>query len=234
MAPPYDNTINTNTTRVKFWARSSGAGYPLSVGVITNPTDPASYVEVQSIALTTTVTEYVVTFAGYTGAGRTIAFKHGLGGTSRSLYVDDIMLEVIPQNDLAVTSLTGNFTPTAGAAATYTANVFNWGSNAQSTYEVKLYNAANTELATAAGVTVAPGAAVQVPISFTPAAAGQLTIYAKVILAGDQNSLNDQSPNMTLEVQPEGTYMLVIGAGTQQARTGYDQCGDLQKELHFQ
>lgn len=222
LAPPYDNTINTNTTRVKFWARSSSAGYPLSVGVLTNPTDPATYTEVQNLALTTTVTEYVVTLAGYAGTGRTVAFKHGLGGTGRSLYIDDVMLEVIPQNDLAITSLTGNFTPTAGAAATYTANVFNWGSNAQSTYEVKLYNAANTELATAAGVTVAPGAAVQVPISFTPAAAGQLTIYAKVILAGDQNNLNDQSPNMTLEVQPEGTYMLVIGDGSQQARTPID------------
>ena len=225
MAPPYAPTINTNTTRVKFWARASGAGYPLSVGVISNNQDPATYTEVQSIALTTTLTEYVVTFAGYAGTGRIAAFKHGLGGTSRSLYLDDVMLEVIPQNDLAATAISGNSTPSLGQPSTYTVSVFNWGSNPQSTYEVKLYKVstpADVEIATAAGVQVNPGLTASVPVAWTPDVEGSVTIYAKVLLTGDQNNLNDQSPNLSVLVQPAGVMAWTIGDGSQDARTPID------------
>lgn len=222
VAPPFANTINTNTTRVKFWARSSGAGYPLSVGVLVDYQDPATYTEVQSIALTTTLTEYVVTFAGYAGTGRVIAFKHGLGGSSRTLYMDDVMIETIPQNDLAATSLAGNSTPSVGMPATYTVNVFNWGTNPQSTYQVKLFGPNNTELASAAGVQVNPGMSAAVPVVWTPAVEGATTIYGKVVLTGDQNDLNDQTGNLNILVQPAGILVFTVGDGSQTARTPID------------
>ena len=225
LAPPYASAIATNTTRVKFWARSSGSNYPLSVGVIADPLDPATYTEVQSIALTTTVTEYVVSFNGYTGTGRTIAFKHGLGGTGRSLYLDDVMLEVIPDNDLAATAITGNSTPSLGQPSTYTVSVFNWGILPQSTYEVKLFKVAtptDIELATAPGVQVAPGETASVPVTWTPDTEGATTIYARVVLTGDQNNLNDRSPNLNVLVQPAGTLAYTVGDGVQTARTPID------------
>jgi hypothetical protein len=222
VAPPLGTAIQTNTTRVKFWARSSGANYPLSVGVMVNASDADTYVEVENIALTTTLTEYVVAFNGYTGVGKHIVFKHGLGGTSRSLYIDDVMIEVIPTNDLAAVALAGNSTPTVGQASAYTVAVKNWGSAAQNTYTVKLYNAAGTELATAPGLACTPGATVQVPINWTPATEGSQTIYAKVILTGDQNNLNDQSPNITVLVLPTGVFAITVGTGDQVARVPID------------
>lgn len=222
IAPPYANTIATNTTRVKFWGRAAAAGYPVSVGIIGDHTNAATYTEVQVIQLTTTWTEYVVTFAGYTGTGRMVAFKHGLGGTSRTIYIDTVMLEVIPQNDLAALSITGNVSPTAGVPTNHTVSVFNWGVNAQNTYTVKIFDAANNELGSAPGVAVAPGATVNVPVTWTPATAGALTIYGKVVLTGDQNSLNDNTPLLNLLVQSPGVWAFTVGDGSQTARIPID------------
>jgi hypothetical protein len=222
VAPPFATTINTNTTRIKFWARSSGAGYPLSVGVLVDYQDPGSYTEVQSIALTTTLTEYVVTFAGYAGNGRVIAFKHGLGGSSRTLYLDDVMIETIPDNDLAATSITGNATPSVGFPSTYTVSVFNWGTNPQSTYQVKLFGPNDVELATADGVQVNPGMTASVPVIWTPTVEGASTIYGKVVLTGDQNDLNDETGVLNILVQPPGSLVFTVGDGAQTARTPID------------
>ncbi|MDD2227864.1 MAG: choice-of-anchor J domain-containing protein [Candidatus Cloacimonetes bacterium] len=217
IAPPLGSAFATNTTRVKFWARSSSANYILGVGIISDATNAATYTETQSITLTTTMTEYVVTFAGYTGTGKHVAFKHGLGGTYRTLYVDDVMIEVTPTNDLAALSVVGNTTPSVGSPSIYNVNVFNWGTAAQSTYTVKLYNAAGTELATTPGITAGPGATVQVPLTWTPTAEGADAIYAKVILTGDQNPLNDQSNNLTVVVLASGTFAFTVGEGDQTA-----------------
>jgi len=187
-----------------------------------NASDAATYVEVESIALTTTLTEYLVAFNGYTGVGKHIVFKHGLGGTSRSLYIDDVMIEVIPTNDLAATAISGNATPTVSAPSIYNITVHNWGTASQSTYTVKLFNAAGTELATAPGVVCAPGATINVPVTWTPTVEGSVTIYGKVILTGDQNDLNDQTPNMTVLVNPTGVFAITVGDGGQFARMPWD------------
>ena len=222
IAPPLGTAIPTNTTRVKFWARSSSAGYPISIGVMVNPTDPTTYLETESISLTTTLTEYVVAFNAYTGTGKHIVFKHGLGGTGRSLYVDDVMIEIIPTNDLAATAISGNMTPTVGQEALYNISVHNWGTASQNTYSVKLFSATGNELATAAGITCAPGVTVEVPITWTPATEGAMTIYGKVVLDGDQNNLNDQTPNLNILVNPSGVFSLTIGQGDQLARMPVD------------
>jgi len=221
VAPPYANTIATNTTRVNFKAKA-GAAYQLIVGVMTDPQNPLSFTEVQTLTLSTTWTEYVVTFGAYAGTGRVIAFKHGQTATYQPIYVDDVMLEVIPQNDLAATSLTGNYTPSVGTATNYIVNIFNWGSNVQNNYQVKLYQTGDVELATSAGVAVNPGQTVQVILSWTPTAEGMFTIYAKVVLAGDQNNLNNQSPNFMIYVQPAGVMFITVGDGSSTGRIPMD------------
>jgi len=222
VAPPYANTINTNTTRTNFYARSAGANYTLSVGVLTDAQNPATYTEIQTISLTTTWTEYVVTFGAYTGTGRVIAFKHGLGGTSRSIYLDNIMLEVIPQDDLAALSVQGNVTPSVGAVTNYIVTVFNWGSNAQNDYQVKLYQQGDIELGSSPGVQINPGQTVQVSVAWTPTQEGATTIYGKVVLTGDQNPINDISPPLNVVVQPQGLVVLTIGEGNQTGRFPVD------------
>jgi len=164
----------------------------------------------------------VVTFGGYTGTGKTVAFQHGLGDAYRAIYIDNVMLEFIPQNDLAALGLQGNTTPTVGVASNYTVSVFNWGSNPQTTYQVKLFNAANQELGTVPGVAINPGQTVQIPVAWTPSAEGAVTLYGKVVLTGDENNLNDQSPNLSVTVQPPGLLVYTIGDGSQQGRIPLD------------
>ena len=222
ISPILAASIPANTARVKFWGRSSTAGYAISVGVTGSTTDPASYTEVQNIALTTTWTEYTVPLQSYTGTGRFIAFKHANGGTSRTLYVDGVTIELVSANDLAATSVSGNSTPSVGTASTYTVNVYNNGTASQNNYTVKLYNAANVELASAPGVTVAAATSVPVTLSWTPSAEGPASIYGKVILAGDVNPANDQTPAMAITVMPEGIMTVTIGDGSQTARVPVD------------
>ena len=46
--------------------------------------------------------------------------------------------------------------------------------------------------------------------------------YGKVVLAGDQNPNNDQTPPLNIAVQPEGVQAVTIGAGDQTARIPMD------------
>ncbi|MGG5211047.1 fibronectin type III domain-containing protein [Chryseobacterium sp. MIQD13] len=94
VSPPTVNLSDGNK-RVRFSAKSGGAGYPLLVGTLSNPADPASFTQIGSpISLTTTHTQYTVNIPA--GSDLQLAFKHGLGGTARAIYIDDIMVQDIP------------------------------------------------------------------------------------------------------------------------------------------
>jgi hypothetical protein len=110
VAPPTTN-LSDGTKRVRFYAKSGGSNYTLLVGTLSNPTDPASFTQIGSpIALTTTHTQYTVNIPA--GSDLQLAFKHGLGGTSRSIYIDNITVQNIPSC----------FEPTAVTSSNVTAN----------------------------------------------------------------------------------------------------------------
>ncbi|MDD4310100.1 MAG: carboxypeptidase regulatory-like domain-containing protein, partial [Candidatus Cloacimonetes bacterium] len=221
VAPPYANTIATNTSRVNFRAMG-GAGSSISVGIMTNPQDPESFTLIQNVDLNQDWTEYVVSFGGYTGTGKNIAFKHNQQTQYQAIYLDNVMLELIPQNDLAALAVIGNTTPSVGSPSNYTVSVFNWGSNVQSTYTVKLFRQGDVEIGSVNGITVNPNQTVNVVVPWTPATEGAASIYAKTVLTGDQNPLNDASPNLAVNVYPEGLVVLTIGEGNQTGRLPVD------------
>lgn len=95
LATPALTAIGANTHRMKFKARGGTTGQILSVGTMSDPTNPATYVELQSYTLTNVYASYNVTLNTSTTANH-IAFKHGLGGTYRSVYLDDVVWEPIP------------------------------------------------------------------------------------------------------------------------------------------
>ena len=125
-------------------------------------------------------------------------------------------------NDLSAVSVVGNTTPTAGISANYTITVRNRGSVAQTAYTVKLYRGAAIEIGSVAGTAIPPATNQTFTIPWTPAAAGAEVLYGKVIMAGDQNPANDQTPNLNVTVQPAGVQAVTIGAGDQQARMPMD------------
>ena len=106
--PEIDTTVlPINTLRLTFWQRAYNTGssyhFPLEVGVMSDPTNPASFVQVDSFSMegtgSTTYVQRVVDFTNYTGYGNRIAFKVA-GPTASGYnygYVDDIMLDYAPQ-----------------------------------------------------------------------------------------------------------------------------------------
>ncbi len=126
------------------------------------------------------------------------------------------------QNDIGVVSISGNFTPTVGIESTYTVRVRNNGSNDQSTYTVKLMGPNDAELAVVNGPAINSGFTADVELPWTPTTAGEITVYGKVEMAGDEIAQNNQTNPITLNVQPEGVQAITIGAGTEQARIPLD------------
>jgi len=90
-----------NTLRIKFNARrNSGANDFFYVGLMTDPADTATFVIIDTIRPTATTFEpFVVPFSNDTTGARYIAFKMfaaNSSATSRGAYIDDIVVEEIP------------------------------------------------------------------------------------------------------------------------------------------
>jgi hypothetical protein len=90
VSPPISASLAN--ARVKFYARS-GAGHTIVVGTMDTPT--GTFTPRETVTVTGTFALYIVSFAGYAGSDTYIAFKHGLGGTYRSQYIDDVVIEEI-------------------------------------------------------------------------------------------------------------------------------------------
>ncbi|NIF04136.1 T9SS type A sorting domain-containing protein [Chryseobacterium sp. Tr-659] len=94
VAPPTIN-LSDGTKRVRFYAKGGSSNYTLLVGTLSNPADPASFTQIGSpITLTTNHAQYTVNIPA--GTDLQLAFKHGLGGSSRSIYIDNITVQDIP------------------------------------------------------------------------------------------------------------------------------------------
>ncbi|MBR4786536.1 MAG: fibronectin type III domain-containing protein [Bacteroidales bacterium] len=96
--PEVSSTIPVNTLKVNFMLKgTSSYTTPLSVGVMTNPLDASTYVEVATVPFDATITNWVsreVSFANYTGTGHYIAFKNGSSSTSCYTYMDNLVLDL--------------------------------------------------------------------------------------------------------------------------------------------
>lgn len=92
ITPPVQNT---NTRRIRFFAKG-GAGYTVEVGTITNPNDPATFTSLNTIPITAAHAEYIVSLAAVPAGNHRVAIKHGLGGTYRTIYVDDVTFQNLP------------------------------------------------------------------------------------------------------------------------------------------
>ena len=120
--PEIDTTVlPINTLRLTFWQRaystsSSSYHFPLEVGVMSDPTNAASFVLVDTFSMegtgSTTYVQRTLDFTNYTGGGNRIAFRVA-GPTASGYnygYVDDIMIDYAPQclppTHLSVSSLT--------------------------------------------------------------------------------------------------------------------------------
>ncbi|MCB5258750.1 MAG: carboxypeptidase regulatory-like domain-containing protein, partial [Candidatus Cloacimonetes bacterium] len=124
-------------------------------------------------------------------------------------------------NDLAALSITGHTYPTAEQSYDYVITVRNRGSNPQTTYQVKLL-LGTQEIGSVDGTTIQAGEILTFTIPWTPSTAGPATLYGKVVLAGDENPNNDQTPPLNITVQPGGVQAVTIGSGNELANVPMD------------
>ena len=205
--------VPMNSIKLSFSARAGSVGPNLLVGTVDALDGTGTFNQIASIPLTAAHIVYTISFAEYLGTDQYICFKHGGGGTYRSIYIDNVYMEELVPNDMALNALTGPGFGLAGQLLSYTVEVLNNGTIEQSSYSVQLLSSpANTVLATL-NVTepIAAGATAQHTIDWTPTTADQYTIFAKVILTGDVNSLNDESATRTVDVFSSDSYIPFVG-----------------------
>ena len=118
-------------------------------------------------------------------------------------------------------SVMGNITPTVGESSNYTITIRNLGSNPQSIYRVKLLMG-NQEIGSATGNIIQPEEIQTYTLPWTPTTAGPATLYGKVVLASDENLINDQTPPLDVVVQPGGINVITVGSGDELARIPMD------------
>jgi len=214
-----DFSMPLNTIKVRFYARSSTAGETLLIGAF-NPAD-STFTEIGSVTgLTTTQTQYTVPLSSYTGTDAFIAFKHGVGTSTRTIYIDNVeFIEMMP-NDLAATAISGPGILEAGNSYDFTVGVYNEGTASQSAYTVNLMEGANVLATLNVSDPLAPGDSADHVLSWTPATGGVFQLYGKVVLAGDGNAANDETAPM--EVYVLDSTMTVIPVGDDATTTsGY-------------
>jgi hypothetical protein len=84
--------LSNGLNQVKFYAKASLSGYDLQVGTMSDISNPSTFTLLNTFTLTNVYTQYLVSIP--VGSHNYVVFKHGLGGTYRSLYIDDITVEV--------------------------------------------------------------------------------------------------------------------------------------------
>ena len=116
-------------------------------------------------------------------------------------------------NDICALNLSGDPIPVVGEVSNYTVSVRNGGTNVQANYQVKLMEINGTELGEVNGPPIDSGAIAEVVIPWMPNIEGQIEIYAKVELPGDELEPNNQTKPMKINVQPAGSQTVTIGIG---------------------
>ena len=125
-------------------------------------------------------------------------------------------------NDLACLSITGSTTPSVGQSYQYVVTVKNNGQNAQTNYTVKMMQTGDVEIASLPGLPINEAQTLTYTFNWTPAVAGPTNLYGKVILANDEIASNNQSPTLSVAVQPAGVQAVTIADGTETMRIPMD------------
>ena len=117
---------NLNTLRIKLNACKYSASYSATivVGIMTDPTDAATFVAIDTIRPAGIAYEpFIVSFGEYAGEGKYVALKAPIPASSyNAVHIDDIVMEAIPScleptglaaSNIATTSATVDWTSTA-------------------------------------------------------------------------------------------------------------------------
>jgi hypothetical protein len=203
--------VPISSIRFSFSARAVSSGYTLLIGTMDSPT--GVFNQFTSLNVTSAHAVYSISFGNYTGSDRYIAVKHGLGGTYRSIYLDNLLFDTLQANDLMVNTLEGIGLGTVGEELSYQVSVTNNGTNTQNSYTVRLMSA-DTRVELASLFVTTPLAAEQTAvhtITWIPATDQSYFVYAEVALPNDGDTGNNSSTSSPAIVYPADTYLPIVG-----------------------
>lgn len=122
ISPKFDTSIQINTLRAKFKLRTEYATNKLVVGVMTNPNDTSTFVQIEEISIydVNTWVDCEVPFNSYTGTGQYIAFNSSDNGDN-IVYLDDLEISYLPSCIIPTNLASTNFTSTI-ASISWTSN----------------------------------------------------------------------------------------------------------------
>ncbi|MEE4178342.1 MAG: choice-of-anchor D domain-containing protein [Bacteroides sp.] len=73
----------------------------LKIGTLSDPRNPETFEEIERIIIPAyTYNRFYLSLQEYTGSNKYIAFMHGLGGSNRSIYLDDVLWEPMPPDPM--------------------------------------------------------------------------------------------------------------------------------------
>jgi len=190
ISPQIDPALSLTTIRVRFWLYGPSTG-GIQVGTVDVAGSSAVFTNVQTVipASASTWAQYIVSFAGYEGPNKYIAFKHALGATYQTWYIDDVAFEEIPTSPIFVYTPTSiNFgtansnIPTAYQNVTVTNNGV--GTLNLLTSDISLIGTDPTQFGftTTTGFPAAltSGQSVNIPVRFNPASTGDKSATLRI------------------------------------------------------
>ena len=142
-------------------------------------------------------------------------YYYDFGGNGSYCWLDDITVEEVAKNDLAVNTLKGMTAPKVGETASYTVEVENKGGMPARQYKVQLLDDAGNVLTDGAtqNVPLVAGRTNELSLEWTPANTNPAALQARVVWADDEVEGNDASALVPVKVQGDGYKAVQIGDG---------------------
>ncbi len=208
--------IPLNQVRLKFSACYSNEGNPsnLIIGTSSTATGNGNFTPIRTISLTNSYSEFTISFASYTGTDQYIYFKHGCNMTRAFIDIDNIHIEQIYNNDLAIKSFSGPNFLNEGNTGTFSVTINNNGSQIQRNFEIQLRNIIDNSILSSLNVNdfiLNPDDSATFEISWTPSHSGIYNIDAIVLLEEDQDLTNNNFSPISVVVLPIDAYYPLIG-----------------------
>jgi hypothetical protein len=131
--------------------------------------------------------------------------------------LDDIMVELLLDYDLAGVSVAGNAWPVVGEPSDYTVSIQNLGSQPVlgSAYTVNLFREGGFLVGQVPGIDITPTSFESFDFTWIPEATGSTWLYAYVDFPTDEFMGNNSTPNLNVVVQQGEILEVVIGTGTE-------------------
>jgi len=204
--------VPMSSINLKFYARGAASNYTLLVGTVSATDGSGVFTQLASFTLSTSFTQYTLSFAGYTGTDQYICFQHGLLATSRTIYIDTVMLEEILSIDMAATAISGGYLGFVDTQMSFNVTVYNNSTAAVDSYTVYLKRSGGSRLATLeVNTPLEPANSAVHTLNWTPTVAESFGMVGEVEVTDDDNPGNDETSPLMLYIYPEDVYIPQIG-----------------------